>query len=851
MKLFLSNISPIIEAIQSSPKILDEIDAIANTIDSNMNKEVSIPKDVLDSFKLKDNLNEEIWINNTLNPKVRKNLIKIAMDFFKDLELSSDVKIKDIIFTGSLANFNWSKFSDIDLHIVLDFNQFEADPKFVENYFYAQKSIWNQEHDINVFGYPVELYVQDTNANLVATAVYSVLNDKWLKKPSREQFELDKKAIKDKANKIIYNLRDIRQDYNDHQYQAVVNKVKKLKDKIKQMRNAGLERGGEFSLENLVFKTLRRTPFMDVLDSFKAKAYDKLMSVSETSEVMDEELITKPSPQEIKHLMFTGEGFFDFNNANAFAERFMGIKLVKQIGSGGNGAAYLTNKGTKLKFTFNENEYHFAKRSIGRKTTYMADYYSADEIAEDLYVIEMEYLKPLTPKTKAELKQMFDALLNKDDNYNKPLKTQVDNIKSKIGMYGNDLGNYDNYGIKNGQLATFDPVSEEVIDEGEVLDNSKFKYKRENSNKVLISAYYNNDKIAELSLSFVINGYDFVADDGVSKEEYIQMFPQDKFALIGNLEILNHRYKGVAKELMKRAIAKSKQQGFDKMYLNAIPMGSKGLSLANLVGFYKSFGFKEIKQKPSEVAMYMNLDSVLDEVKELPYNPKPEMKAASAYSSLSNPTNKVDIDKIKFKMAKANQTAIDFNKSHPNDHYFYTPTSGDGFYQVEITHDGQIRTKHVRASGDMEQRNGAFQPSDLGTCKNYQNIAKYCFVAAGKNRKAIGASPAEDAANKALIIFRDEILDFLADGGYNDGKGEEISNSKMSDKEALHKKKKDLETQLGRRLSDSEWNHFLDTGIIPKTKSSHLIDPEKAASFEKRQAELQAKIEALKARRKK
>lgn len=288
MKLYL-HIDPktILESQQATlaPKILDEIDAIADTIDANMGKEVTIPKDVLDSFKIKDSLNQDIWENDKLNPKVRAKLLKVAMDFFKDLDLPKDVKIKDVIFTGSLANFNWSKYSDIDLHIVIDFQQFDADPKFVEDYFYAQKSIWNQEHDITVYGYPVELYVQDINANLVATAVYSVAKDKWLKKPQRETFNLDKSVIKDKANAFIYKLRDIRQDYKDHQYQSVVDKVTKLKDKIKQMRNSGLEKGGEFSLENLVFKTLRRTPFMDILDSFKAKAYDNLMSVSESAPI--------------------------------------------------------------------------------------------------------------------------------------------------------------------------------------------------------------------------------------------------------------------------------------------------------------------------------------------------------------------------------------------------------------------------------------------------------------------------------------------------------------------------------------------------------------------------------------
>ena len=285
----------IAESTQQKQKVvLDEIDELSNTIQANMHKEITVPKDVLDSFKIKDSLNTDIWEGNKLSDKVRVKLIKIAEDFFKDLEIPSEISIKDIIFTGSLANFNWSKFSDIDLHIVIDFKEFDADTKLIEDFFYAQKAIWNQEHDITVFKYPVELYVQDVNHELVATAIYSVLKDKWLLKPKREEFKVDKKAIKDKADKIIHQLKDIRDAYKDDEYQIVVDKVKSLKDKIKQMRSAGLEQGGEFSLENLVFKVLRRTPFMDQLDSFKAKSYDKLMSVTETlNENIMKELIRK------------------------------------------------------------------------------------------------------------------------------------------------------------------------------------------------------------------------------------------------------------------------------------------------------------------------------------------------------------------------------------------------------------------------------------------------------------------------------------------------------------------------------------------------------------------------------
>jgi hypothetical protein len=237
-------------------------------------------------------------------------------------------------------------------------------------------------------------------------------------------------------------------------------------------------------------------------------------------------------------------------------------------------------------------------------------------------------------------------------------------------------------------------------------------------------------------------------------------------------------------------------------------------------------------------------------IKNLPYDERPELKAAS-YSSLSDPSYKADIDTITHRIARAAQIASSFKQRHPEDNYYVIPTIGDGFYQVEFRHDGKIQTKHVRASGDMEQRNGAFQPSDVGTCKAFQNIAKYCFVKAGYNGSAIGASPAEDAANKALIIFKDEILDFYKSGSYIDDKAADISKEKMTDKQAIHKQKKDLEMKIGRRVSDTEWQNYLETGQEPQKKSSNIsIDPQKAAELEKRQAELQAKYAALKAKRK-
>jgi predicted nucleotidyltransferase len=297
MKLFL-NRNVIVEnySAPSSIQPIDEIDDIANSISDNIAKEVSIPNDVLNSFTIKETLEPQIWQNEKLNTTVKTKLLKIATDFYNGLKLPSEVKMKDVIFTGSLANFNWSKFSDVDLHVVLDFSQLEGGDQFKEDFFYSQKALWNQEHDITIFDYPVEIYAQDIKAKLVASAVYSIKFDKWILKPEHENFKVNKKVIKNKAEMFIERLRDIRDDYKAKDFQSVVDKVQTLKDKIKKYRTAGLDKGGEFSIENLVFKVLRRTPFMDILDSYKAKSYDTLMSVEE---VLKESILTKEERRDL------------------------------------------------------------------------------------------------------------------------------------------------------------------------------------------------------------------------------------------------------------------------------------------------------------------------------------------------------------------------------------------------------------------------------------------------------------------------------------------------------------------------------------------------------------------------
>jgi hypothetical protein len=138
---------------------MDEVTDLNEKILKDLNQQLEIPKDVLASFQIKDQLNPDIWKNEKLNPEIKSNLIKIAKDFFKNLELPSNIKLKDILFVGSLANYNWSRFSDIDLHVVVDFSDFKEDEDFIKSFFDAQKNLFNSKHDIEVKAYPVEIYV--------------------------------------------------------------------------------------------------------------------------------------------------------------------------------------------------------------------------------------------------------------------------------------------------------------------------------------------------------------------------------------------------------------------------------------------------------------------------------------------------------------------------------------------------------------------------------------------------------------------------------------------------------------------------------------------------------------------
>jgi hypothetical protein len=231
------------------------------------------------SFYLKESLNPKLWDDFNLDEEVREDLLKIGKDFFDSIELECEVK--DIVFCGSLCNYNWSeKYSDYDLHIIIDFKDVDENLELVEKLCDYAKKKWNLEHDIFLKGFEVEVAIQNEKdlkesikTNRMGGA-FSVMKNKWLKKPEKVEFVPDEKTIKKKATAIMEVVDEIESKIEEDKYPIVENKLDSIWKKIKKSRQSGLEEGGEFSTGNLVFKLLRRNGYVAKVMDMKKTSYD-------------------------------------------------------------------------------------------------------------------------------------------------------------------------------------------------------------------------------------------------------------------------------------------------------------------------------------------------------------------------------------------------------------------------------------------------------------------------------------------------------------------------------------------------------------------------------------------------
>ena len=211
-------------------------------------------------------LNPKIWQGDTLNPEVISKLKDIARAF-EDF-VGIDLDIIDYTVTGSNANYTWTEYSDLDLHLIIPGSPTDEQREL----FNAKKSLWGEQHNITIKGLPVECYIQGEDEPHHSTGVYSIVKQQWLVEPKKVKPQVDDAAVEAKKDSIM-------RDIESAMLSKDLAKLRVVKEKITKMRKAGLERAGEWSVENLVFKILRNLGLIDQISEKIRELEDQELSL--------------------------------------------------------------------------------------------------------------------------------------------------------------------------------------------------------------------------------------------------------------------------------------------------------------------------------------------------------------------------------------------------------------------------------------------------------------------------------------------------------------------------------------------------------------------------------------------
>ena len=222
-----------------------------------------------------DTLNPKIWDEDELKPEVQAKLLQIAKKWATFAKIP-DFAITDIILVGGNANYNWTKFSDLDLHVVVNREDLADCPDLLDDYLQNKKQLWALVHDITIYGHDVELYAQDRETPYPKKqGVYSIKNKKWIAQPKHENVDFRGPVLLAKVKQYTERIDTlISTNAEDESFS-------KLKEKFKNMRSSGLKKIGEFSLENLIFKELRNRGVIDRMTKYLQSRLDQKLSLNE------------------------------------------------------------------------------------------------------------------------------------------------------------------------------------------------------------------------------------------------------------------------------------------------------------------------------------------------------------------------------------------------------------------------------------------------------------------------------------------------------------------------------------------------------------------------------------------
>lgn len=211
----------------------------------------------MDQLQFHDELNPTMWRGDRLRLEVRLKTFQSAIAFYRFLDVPK-LLVRDIILTGSMAAYNYTPLSDLDVHLIVDFSHSTC-PELADKFFTTKKALWSKTFNVSIHGHPLELYVEDAADPVKASGIYSILHNRWIKHPSPTAPASDDSAVQQKVEAYVAQINDLLAG------QPTVKTVNGLLRRLHILRSNGLLTGGEFSTENLTYKLLRNAGYLQKL----------------------------------------------------------------------------------------------------------------------------------------------------------------------------------------------------------------------------------------------------------------------------------------------------------------------------------------------------------------------------------------------------------------------------------------------------------------------------------------------------------------------------------------------------------------------------------------------------------
>lgn len=222
------------------------------------------------AIEFNQSLNKKLFKDNRLLPEVKQKLLAIAYDFKKYCEV--DFPVDDIQITGSQVSYHYTDESDLDLHLIVDYDKINCDRE-LEELFDTKRHLYEREYQIQIRSIPVGLYVENQATPGVSGGQYSVVKDQWIREPKPYSGQVDKEIFAKDLNtwqKIIRKILGLKD----------ANLAKKCLKSFRNYRKLGLKTTGEYGVENLVYKALRRSGLLADLSDYVDQEHARSLSIS-------------------------------------------------------------------------------------------------------------------------------------------------------------------------------------------------------------------------------------------------------------------------------------------------------------------------------------------------------------------------------------------------------------------------------------------------------------------------------------------------------------------------------------------------------------------------------------------